>query len=463
MSEEGLSVEGPREPEVAPESEALRELRERLRAHEKPSHLGIKALVFVASLGAFIWFMRDSGPVVVAVVVGVLAFHELGHLVAMKLLGYENVSVFFVPFMGAAVSGRARTPGGWKAGVVSLAGPVPGILVAALILAANPPVPLARVVVVTLVYVNALNLLPFVPLDGGRVMNTILFSRHRHLELVGTVVGVIGLFAVPGLLPGMPAIWAGLFGGLLLNRAKMIDAAARLRGGGLVLDGPTSELPEPSLWALHEETGRVLANTLALESTRTSTLASLHEQAATRPARWHHSLALFVVWAGALGVGWFSQQELRHPKANWQTTTGPAGLWTAEFPSPPRQTTTPAVDDRPTMHLFVAASPLGEFAVSSLVGADETLHLEQSPGEADVRLRAFVKAAEQQGSTALAVTSLEKEGLPALQVTFQTKQGVQFHALYVASGHAIHVLTMVGASADDELRFRQSFRVLPTP
>jgi hypothetical protein len=317
---------------------------------------------------------------------------------------------------------------------------------------------------VTLVYVNALNLLPFVPLDGGRLMNTILFSRHRYLEMGGTVVGIIGLLAVPGLLPGMPGVWAGLFGGMLIQRSKMIEATSRLRGGNYAFEGSTSELPEASLWALHGAANQVLEKTISGERTHTSTMAALHEESATRPAQWHHSLALFLVWAASLGLAWTTYEQLKHPKANWQETAGPSRLWSVTFPSPPNSRTTPGSAGNPTIHQVFAVSPLGEFGVTSFVLDDETVHFEQNPSDTDVRLRAMVTATEKEsGFEVLSETSLEKEGMPALQVTFRTKQGAQVHSLYIARGHAVHALTTVGASADDELTFRQSFQLLPPP
>lgn len=462
MSEEGSSDSvAPSAPEVVEESDTTRELRERLRKHEKPSHLGLRTLVFVATLGAFIWFMRESGPVVIAVVVGVLAFHELGHLLAMKLLGYENMSIFFVPFMGAAVTGRARKPGGWRAAVVSLAGPLPGILLAASILAWGPAIPILRVMAVTLVYVNALNLLPFVPLDGGRLLNTILFSRHKYLELGGMVIGIIGLFAVPGLLPGIPAMWTGLFVGMLFHRSKMLEATSKLRGNH-VFDGPTSALPEPSLWALNGAAHQVLEKTISTERNHTSTMAALHEESATTPARWHHSLGLFFVWAAALGVAWATWDGLKNPKANWQETVGPAALWSASYPATSKLTT----DLRPApglsaLHRVFSSSPLGEFGVTSFVLEDEQFRFEQNPGEADFRMRAMVTETEKEtGFKVISQTSRESAGSPALQVVFQVPKGGQLNSLYIAAGNAVHVLTTIGASPEHELTFRQSFQVL---
>jgi Zn-dependent protease len=40
------------------------------------------------------------------ILIGVLFLHELGHFAAMRSFGYENTSIFFLPFFGAATSGR---------------------------------------------------------------------------------------------------------------------------------------------------------------------------------------------------------------------------------------------------------------------------------------------------------------------------------------------------------------------
>ena len=42
-----------------------------------------------------------------ACLVIVLLIHEAGHFAGMKLFGYRDVRMFFLPFFGAAVSGRS--------------------------------------------------------------------------------------------------------------------------------------------------------------------------------------------------------------------------------------------------------------------------------------------------------------------------------------------------------------------
>jgi len=62
--------------------------------------LGI-ALFALASWG-------DMGWAGVAILVGVVMFHELGHLTAMWAFGYRDLAVFFIPFPGAVATGRNR-------------------------------------------------------------------------------------------------------------------------------------------------------------------------------------------------------------------------------------------------------------------------------------------------------------------------------------------------------------------
>src|SRR5687768_9115394 len=122
----------------------------------------------------------------VAMIVVILFFHELGHYVAMRVFRYRNVRMFFIPFFGAAVTGQNFSAPGWKKVVVSLMGPLPGILVGVVLggvglLVGNAL--LLKVAVMTLI-LNAFNLLPVLPLDGGWVMHALLFSRHHLLDAV---------------------------------------------------------------------------------------------------------------------------------------------------------------------------------------------------------------------------------------------------------------------------------------
>jgi Zn-dependent protease len=133
----------------------------------------------------------------VLILVPVLFFHELGHYVAMRAFNYRNLRMFFIPFFGAAVMGRHYNVPGWKKVLVSLMGPVPGILLGVIIgcagLIFHQPL-LVRVALITLI-LNGFNLLPVLPFDGGWVFHTLLFSRHYALDSAFRVLAALALLA----------------------------------------------------------------------------------------------------------------------------------------------------------------------------------------------------------------------------------------------------------------------------
>ncbi len=155
----------------------------------------------------------------VALLVVVLLIHETGHYIAMKVFGYKDIKMFFIPFFGAAVSGRAEKVASWKQVIMFLAGPVPGILLA---------VPLAIIGAILhndllleftglLLFLNAFNLIPILPFDGGHIVHRTLFIRHPIIEVIFRIGAAIcllllgvGLMLLGGSAPGILialAIW----------------------------------------------------------------------------------------------------------------------------------------------------------------------------------------------------------------------------------------------------------------
>ena len=90
-----------------------------------------KLLMFVVSAALFLvvggwWFSWSFVPVLLAVI----ALHEGGHYLAMRLTGYRNVSVFFLPGLGGLATGEKATATPMEKLFVYLAGPLPGIVMA---------------------------------------------------------------------------------------------------------------------------------------------------------------------------------------------------------------------------------------------------------------------------------------------------------------------------------------------
>jgi Zn-dependent protease len=207
------------------------------KSQRKRTSWGSAILILIVSLGLFIgigasqWSWRFLW-----LLIPILAFHELGHYLAMKLFGYRNLRMFFIPMLGAAVSGQNYTAPAWKKVLVALAGPLPGIFVGILLGCVGwyYEKPLLHEAAVMTLLLNGLNLLPVLPLDGGRVVHTLLFSRHYVLDAAFRIVAAAILIAA-GLYTNERILW--MLGGLLLVSLpasfRMAKIASDLRREGI--------------------------------------------------------------------------------------------------------------------------------------------------------------------------------------------------------------------------------------
>jgi len=143
------------------------------------------------------------------ILVPVLLIHELGHFIAMRLLGYRDVGMLFIPLLGAAVRGRHFNEPGWKAAVVALAGPLPGLAlgiggIASCLFVSGPPPRWLLEALGYLFLLNALQLVPIMPLDGGRVVRAVVARRLPWLDFWFLLLGSATLLAGALLMPWRP-------------------------------------------------------------------------------------------------------------------------------------------------------------------------------------------------------------------------------------------------------------------
>jgi Zn-dependent protease len=184
---------------------------------EETQRSGLKAWTwFLVTLGLFALVFWNSFKVEeLLLLIGVLFLHECGHFAGMRAFGYRNVQMFFIPFFGAAVSGRRHAAPVWQQAVVLLLGPLPGIFLGLLLSIVLQPTfeSTAGRVVLMLVAVNAFNLLPLVPLDGGRLIDLLLFARMPWLAVAFRGFAVFGLAVIAWSLGS----WVlGLLAGIML-------------------------------------------------------------------------------------------------------------------------------------------------------------------------------------------------------------------------------------------------------
>lgn len=101
-----------------------------------------------------------------------LLVHEMGHVIQLRREGIEASAPMFIPFLGAAVMAKSLGDDATAEARVGLAGPVLGTLgtLALLPIAISTQEDFWFALIFTGLFLNLFNLLPVVPLDGGRAM-----------------------------------------------------------------------------------------------------------------------------------------------------------------------------------------------------------------------------------------------------------------------------------------------------
>jgi Zn-dependent protease len=195
-------------------------------------------LVLLGFIGVAHW-LRDQS--VIAALTGVLFFaclflcvllHEYGHALAARQYGIATKDITLLPIGGLARLERMPEKPAQEL-VVALAGPLVNVVIAASLFAGlvlsgkwQPMSQLSLVqggfaerLMVVNVFLVLFNLLPAFPMDGGRVLRSLLAMRLPYARAtdiaaaigkgMAVVFGFIGLFANPMLLLIALFVWIG--------------------------------------------------------------------------------------------------------------------------------------------------------------------------------------------------------------------------------------------------------------
>lgn len=141
-----------------------------------------------------------------------LFVHELGHVLELRRQGVPATAPLFIPFLGAVVGMKQLPADAWREARVALAGPLLGTAGALAVWGAAEALDSELLLAIAFVgfFLNLFNLLPIVPLDGGRAVAAI----HPALWAVGLVALVALVFVAPNPI----LLFVLLLGGLELWR-----------------------------------------------------------------------------------------------------------------------------------------------------------------------------------------------------------------------------------------------------
>lgn len=259
-------------------------------------------------------------PEFVVPLVIVLFVHELGHYMAMRAFGYKNLKMIFVPLAGAAVLGQHYNVPGWKKAIVSLMGPLPGIVAGAGaawgLFSFFTPSPATVPAISLLLILNAINLLPIYPLDGGHYLNAILFCRNAKIELGFRAIAAVALAVAGFAFSDYLLMILGFFGimGLGLNfRLARLTEDLR-RHASMPEASDPNELPAELRLAVAAKVREALKKPFPAKVVASHTLG-IFERLNARPPGAIASLALLVVYFFTFAIAAVGAVGLFRPDA----------------------------------------------------------------------------------------------------------------------------------------------------
>jgi Zn-dependent protease len=214
----------------------------------------IASLAIYLALGYYIFKRWELLLLITAVVM----LHEMGHFMAMKAFRYKDLGIFFIPLLGAYVSGSKREVSQKESAIILLAGPLPGIILGCIFYLLHlrfPDWTLGTTgldtVALLLVVLNLFNLIPIYPLDGGQLLNRVFFNEEKWISqfFMYLSIAALGWFAWK---MNFPVLY--LFPLMMLYRQlsdlKVNKVEKRVEEAGFHTDIDYEHLPDEDYWKI---------------------------------------------------------------------------------------------------------------------------------------------------------------------------------------------------------------------
>ena len=198
-----------------------------------------------------------------SMITGIILLHELGHAIAMKIFKYTDVSILFIPLLGGAATGEKLEASQKEECIVLLSGPLPGMILGMLLWIF--PFELdwmnSNKLAVYLVVINGFNLLPILPLDGGRLVQNLYFKNNDTITRIFLFVSIGALMYY--------SIYAGEYTLLILpfflvlqfiNHFQAMKLKKELTAQNIDIKQTFDQLSDADYWEIRDEMGTRLSN-----------------------------------------------------------------------------------------------------------------------------------------------------------------------------------------------------------
>lgn len=243
--------------DLPPAAEKAIEYPPKFEKKEQVTNIWFKSIISLALYLILGYYFFHSFEILL-LITAIVIFHEMGHFLAMKYFRYSDLGIFFIPLLGAYVSGSKREISQKESAIIILAGPLPGIIVGIvlyLLYLNNPELSVANIsfyqISILLIILNLLNLLPLYPLDGGQLLNRIFLEEDSWVSKLFIILSAALMCWVAWKL----SFWIlFIFPAMMLLRlqsdSKLSAVEKKIADEGINADVSYTELSDEDYWKI---------------------------------------------------------------------------------------------------------------------------------------------------------------------------------------------------------------------
>lgn len=181
---------------------------------ETKTNWAATAFSIVLFVLVFMFLFSNEINFILALVI-VLLIHEMGHFLMMKLFGYKNVRMLFIPLMGAFVHGKKDEYSQKESLLVVGAGPFPGLIIGFLLMLFSQQLhsPLMFQAGLLFFFLNIINLVPLDPLDGGQLFKLLVSKNQEKFLMIFSFISSLLIIGIGFFLNSVLLMLFGFFMG----------------------------------------------------------------------------------------------------------------------------------------------------------------------------------------------------------------------------------------------------------
>lgn len=155
---------------------------------EQTANIWLRSFISLALYLVLGYYVFPS-YIILLLITAIVVIHELGHFFAMKYFRYNDLGIFFIPLLGAYVSGTKREVSQKQSAIILLAGPLPGIVLGVILYLFDQnsdglylfDMSYSRIALLFII-LNLINLFPIYPLDGGQLLNRVFLDEESFIS-----------------------------------------------------------------------------------------------------------------------------------------------------------------------------------------------------------------------------------------------------------------------------------------